>query len=140
MKILHILKGMDIGGIESFIINKNRNIDDIINYIRVNNNSLSRKYNKNKYHDLIYVNNECMKYYPNDLCIMKVLNYIRIKNCLSCLKDAKKYKSQIKDFDSYIQMVYKTDVGKFRALNTFKTTIISIAWRIIPIKIMIKVV
>ncbi len=122
-------------------INKIFLIDSVIYYIRRNNeNSLTRKYNPKKYSELMYVNAECMKLFPDNKDIIKALEYIKIKNCMSCLRDYRTHKKSIGNLDEYVNKIKCTNIGKFIILNNLKTTVISLCWRIIPIKIILKLI
>lgn len=58
-----------------------RRVDDI--------NSATKKYMDNKYNDLMYVNNQMIKWAEatNKIGLLSAAKYIRVKNIVSCIKD-----------------------------------------------------
>ncbi|MBP3708096.1 MAG: glycosyltransferase family 2 protein [Clostridia bacterium] len=63
--------------------------DKCYNYNCDNTLSLSRRYNKEKYRQLMIVNNEIAKIMSsfNDKSLVRVVDYIKIKNIFSCIID-----------------------------------------------------
>ena len=59
--------------------------NEIYNYRKINNNSLTTRYRSNKFEELMYVYEKCNNIFY-DKKIKKSLEYIRIKNSFSCLK------------------------------------------------------
>lgn len=103
-----------------------------------NNNSLSRKYKENKYEELMEINDLCTKIYSDNDKIKKSLVYIKVKNCISCLRDCKKYKNNVKNLNEYLSKLKSTDFEYNFFLNTIKQTIIFLVWKVVPIKLLYK--
>ena len=103
-----------------------------------NNNSLSRKYRENKYEILMKVNEKCKSLINNNSMEHKALEYIRIKNCLSCIKDYIIYR--IPNYKENIEFMKKDHLREFLILNDFKTTMIYNFWYILPSNLLYKIV
>lgn len=104
--------------------------------IKENPGSLTRRFNKNKYDELIKVNNDCQIIYANNKRIINSLIYIRVKNCLSCLRDYKNNRANTEI--SYARQIIQTNIQRKVFLNNFKTTFVYWVWKIMPKKIIIK--
>ena len=97
----------------------------------INDNSLTHKYRENKFYELLSVNKECVNVCSN--CtndILKSLEYLLSKSCLSCIKDEVRVnKSNIL---KYAKKIKKETKSRFFILNNFKTTIIHFIWFYMP--------
>ena len=101
-------------------------------YRKINEMSLTTKYRKNKFEELMLVNEECKKLF-NKHNIYNSLEYIRIKNCLSCLKsEISNPQKTIKNNLEYIKKIKKYKKYKIQILNNFKTTCIYNLWYMLP--------
>lgn len=105
--------------------------------IRENQNSLTRRFNKGKYEELMKVNDDCLCLYNNDWKIKNSLIYIRVKNCLSCLKDYKNNKAKLGD--EYVGKIKETKIPNKFILNNMRTTFIYWIWKLLPKKVIIKI-
>lgn len=92
--------------------------------------SLTRRLNKNKYDELMTVNNLCMNEYKDNNKILNSLVYVRVKNCLSCLRDYSSNKSSFDD--GFLNKVKKTKILNKFCLNNFRTTFVYWIWKMIP--------
>ena len=93
-------------------------------------NSLTHKYREDKFDELMAVNEECKNLYKNNEKILKSLEYIRIKNCISCIKDYFIFdgiydKTKLKN---NIISMKKEHKREYLILNSIKTTIIYNLW------------
>ena len=62
--------------------------EELYFYREDNQESATKKYMPNKYDDLMYVNRQMMKIFDdNGIIVKNALNYIRIKNVFSCVRD-----------------------------------------------------
>jgi len=104
---------------------------DMYKFRYVNTNSLTHKYTKNKFEILMNVNNMCNSLFNDDI-IKKSLEFIRIKNCLSCYLDIYKFKQEINNPKEYKKEIKKYKKRKYLLLNNFFTTLIYNAWYILP--------
>ena len=105
---------------------------DMYIYRSVNTNSLTQKYRKNKFEELMRVNEECKKMYNNKK-IVNSLEYIRIKNNFSCLKSELINNRNGKDeIYRYIQKIRKYKIFRIKKLNTLKTSFIYYIWYLFP--------
>ena len=104
--------------------------DDMYIIRNINNESLTHKYRNDKYEELMSVNAECKAIFKNNINILKSLEYIRIKNCISCVKDYYIFddiydKHRIK---SIIKKMKKEYNRKYILLNNVRSTIIYNLW------------
>lgn len=106
----------------------------------INDNSLTHKFRNNKYNELMNVNKECMDIFSNDIIVKKSLEYIRIKNCISCIKDISIFPNKFKDKISYIKQIKKEQKFKYFYLNNFKTTIIYYFFHLCPYFLLDKII
>lgn len=104
---------------------------NIYNYRKINMSSLTIKYRKEKFETLMSVNNIC-RLLLNSKKINKAFEYIRIKNCFSCIKTEKNNKSLNYE---YIKKLKKYKKREYLFLNSIKSTIIYNAWYILPSRI-----
>lgn len=105
---------------------------EIYKYRKINTSSLTIKYRKNKFETLMYVNKKS-RTLSNSKKIAKALEFIRVKNCLSCIKTEKNNKSLNID---YIKKIKKYKKREFILLNSLKTTIIYNLWYITPCRVL----
>ncbi len=94
-----------------------------------NNNSLSRKYRDNKYDVLLEVNKKCKSIFKNKK-YLKSLEYIKIKNSISCVKDM--YRYNIPNAVNIVNKMKHNYKREYIILNSFKTTLIYNMWYIFP--------
>ncbi len=99
-----------------------------------NGSSLSRKYRANKFEEKMEINDTCRKYF-NEVEILKSFEYIRIKNCFSCVLDIVKFPDKFPSSKIYINSLKKYKRRKYIVLNNFKTTFIYLAWYFMPASI-----
>ena len=99
-------------------------------YRKVNNNSLTLKYRNNKFDELMRVNNMCKELFNNKK-ILKSFEYIRIKNCISCIKSELIF-DKVENIEEYINKLKKYSKKKYFILNNIKTTLIYYGWYILP--------
>ena len=105
--------------------------NDMYNYRVVNNVSLSRRYREDKYNELMKVNRDCVQL-VNEINTLKSLEYIRIKNCISCIKDYIIVHKEKKVILNFIGNAKKYKKKKFILLNNFRTTFIYNMWYCLP--------
>lgn len=113
---------------------------NMYNYRRVNSNSLTLKIRKNKFSELMAVNEECYKHIEKETKLFKAMEYIRIKNNISCLKDYIKLGVNKKTILEKINKINKKYKKKFIILNNCYTTIIYNMWYILPKRLFIRLV
>ena len=93
--------------------------------------SLTRKHRDNKYEVLMRANDLCRKAVSealgHDVEIEKSLEFIRIKNCASCLRA--ETNSQ---FDNSIKKMKKNNPRRYWLMNSFSETVLYNAWFILP--------
>lgn len=124
------------------VYKKARSIDyfysDIYSYRKINENSLTKKYRNNKFEQLMYLNKCCYDLVDNDEKIYKALEFIRIKNNISCVCDYVRFISNEETLKkiSCMKTSYKKE---FRSLNSLCTTLIYDLWYLLPNKILIKI-
>lgn len=125
------------------VYSKSNNIDyfysDMYNYRLININSLTKKYRSDKFEQLMKLNKYCYKYVANDKKNCKALEYIKIKNSISCLSDYTKIYSNYEVLDKIkkIKSIYRR---KYYILNNFYTTLIYNFWYLCPNKMLVKIV
>ncbi|MBR4618653.1 MAG: glycosyltransferase [Bacilli bacterium] len=98
----------------------------------VNQDSLTHKYRKDKFEELMSVNNECIKLFSNDKKVLKSLEYIRVKNCISCIKDIYIFPGKINKPKEYINKIRKNKKMQFALLNSLSTTLVYYFWYFVP--------
>ncbi len=104
---------------------------DIYNYRKINSSSLTIKYRKNKFESLMNVNEICRSLLDSKK-ILKALEFIRIKNCFSCLKTEKSNKSLSLD---YVKKLKNYKKRESIILTSLKSTFIYNVWYLLPCKI-----
>ena len=92
---------------------------------------LTKKDRSDKYKLLMELNNNCCilmkKYYGGDKKILKALEYIRIKNCISCMTT---YNG--KNATDFLKKMKCDNPKKYLYLNSIKETIIYYLWYMLP--------
>ena len=106
-------------------------------YRKINNASLTLKYRKDKFEELMIVNEECKKMFKEKK-IKKSFEYIRIKNCISCIK-TEFYHADKEQFKKYVKKIKKYRKKQFLILNDIKSTIIYNIWYTLPVTFIIKI-
>ncbi|MBR3322297.1 glycosyltransferase family 2 protein [Candidatus Saccharibacteria bacterium] len=105
---------------------------------RFSDSSLTNKYRENKYETLMALNDACKKIvvdeYGNDKKMLKALEYIRIKNCISCLRTHKGG-----NMGEYYNKLRRDNPRRFVLLNSFEETTIYAMWYLLPRSIIIKI-
>lgn len=104
-------------------------------YQNINNNSLTAKYRKNKFEELMMVNEICKKMF-NDQKIINALEYIRIKNCFSCIK-SEVFFNKDDDLNDYVHKLKKYTKMEFKLLNNIRNTIVYYLWYLLPSNLLI---
>lgn len=93
--------------------------------------SLTRKHRDNKYEVLMRANDLCRKAVSealgHDVEIEKSLEFIRIKNCASCLRA-----DTNSQFDNSIKKMKKNNPRRYWLMNSFSETVLYNAWFILP--------
>lgn len=91
----------------------------LYNYIKENNNSLTKKYKENKYKQLMFVDNKMKKYLKiyNNETLLECEKFIKLKNIFSCLmdlshKDCKYSKKEKIDFIKKVKKENKIVIKK----------------------------
>lgn len=112
---------------------------DMYSYRKINENSLTKRYRNDKFEQLMHLNKYCYDLVDNIEYIYKALEFIRIKNNISCVCDYVRFISNEETLKkiSYMKTSYKK---KFRNLNSLYTTLIYDLWYLLPNKILIKIV
>lgn len=103
---------------------------ELYKYRKINNNSLTSKYRKNKFEELMHVNEICKDMF-DDVKIMKSFEYIRIKNCFSCIK-SHLYFENVKDVCTLIARMKQYSKKKYLILNNHRTSLVYLAWYMFP--------
>lgn len=87
--------------------------EELYFYREDNQGSATKKYMPNKYDDLMYVNRQMVKIFDNNGIIVKnALNYIRIKNVFSCIRDLNNEACLMSETDKKkLAKKYKSDSG-----------------------------
>ena len=98
----------------------------------VNATSLTHKYRDDKFFELMAVNKECASLFQNDISVLKSLEYIRVKNCISCIKDIYIFPGKISNPKEYIKFIRKSKKNRFILLNTYFTTCVYYFWYFVP--------
>lgn len=103
----------------------------------VNQQSLSHKYRKDKFEVLMRVNNCCKEIFDDEK-VLKALEYIKAKNCISCVKDEIINKNE--NLNNYISRLRNTSSKEFLFLNNGKQNIIYFFWYFCPKSLLIKLI
>lgn len=108
-------------------------------YRSVNENSLTYKYRNNKFEELMLVNEYCKSLF-NNIKIYKSLEYIRIKNCFSCLKsEIYNDKKDNKEIINYIIYMRKYQSIKLINFNNLKAMFLYYSWYLLPASLLFSI-
>ena len=111
--------------------------NEIYNYRKINNNSLTTRYRSNKFEELMYVYEKCNNIFY-DKKIKKSLEYIRIKNSFSCLKSEIYYNKKNKfELKKYIKKIKHYKKFRLIVLNTIKANCMYYMWYLLPSSLLI---
>lgn len=111
--------------------------NEIYNYRKINNNSLTTRYRSNKFEELMYVYEKCNNIFY-DKKIKKSLEYIRIKNSFSCLKSEIFYNKKNKfELKKYIKKIKHYKKFRLIILNTIKANCMYYMWYLLPSSLLI---
>lgn len=100
----------------------------------INSESLTHKYRVDKFEELMNVNEKCKKIFNDDKSL-KAFEYIRVKNCISCLKDRIMYKKG--DLKRFVFDVRKKYPHKYFLFNNISVTLIYNFWYYLPVNLLI---
>jgi len=107
-------------------------------YRIINLNSLTAKYRPDKFEELMSVNHASNVF--DEAEIKKAIEYIRIKNCISSLKDEIQENRNKNYLHAYIRKLKKYKSRQYFVLNNLKTTVIYNIWYLFPNSLLIFVV
>ena len=97
----------------------------------INSNSLIQKYRKNKFEILMNVYQQCVridsKHYNIDS-----FEYIRVKNCISCIKDMIKNGKEKKEILNKISIMKKYKLTKEVKFALWESKLIYVLWYTAP--------
>ncbi len=103
----------------------------LYNYRMINSNSLTQKYRKNKFEILMNVYQQCVridsKHYNIDS-----FEYIRVKNCISCIKDMIKNGKEKKEILNKISIMKKYKLTKEVKFALWESKLIYVLWYTAP--------
>jgi glycosyltransferase involved in cell wall biosynthesis len=105
-------------------------------YNQDNENSLSRKYRKNKFQELIDVNNKCTNLFK-DAKILKSLEFIKIKNMISCIRDEYNQEMSTKELVIFLKSMKKRTNNNYIFLNSISTTMLNLVFWFLPDELII---
>jgi len=102
-------------------------------YRTVNNSSLTQKYRHNKFEELMAINETGKEIFRDNPRVIKSFEYIRIKNCFSCVK-SEMYKNlgDTKYLCSYISKLKKYRKFSFVNLGGLKENSAYYLWYFLP--------
>ena len=113
---------------------------EIYNYRQVNTSSLTAKYRNNKFEELMFVYEKCNNMF-SEKKVKKALEYIRIKNCFSCLKSELYYKKKHKEeITKYIKKLRSYKKFNFTILNSVKANFIYYIWYLSPRWLLVRII